>query len=308
MQRKHASETITKYNFGKEMYKLKISTIHLIKDSLLILVGIISAGFGLESFLLPNGFIDGGVTGISLLVSELTNFPLQILLVVINIPFIIIGFTQIGKPFAIKSIVAIIGLALAITFIHYPVITSDKLLVAVFGGFFIGLGIGFAVRGGGVLDGTEVLAIYLSKRTGLTIGDIILIFNIIIFSFAAYMLSIETALYSILTYLAASKTVDFVIEGIEEYMGVTIVSSHSDEIRSMIIEQLGRGVTIYNGKRGFGKHGHTLNPIDIIFTVVTRLEIAKLQSEVNKIDPNAFIVMNSIKDTKGGMIKKRPLH
>lgn len=308
MQRKHASETITKYNFGKEMYKLKISTIHLIKDSLLILVGIISAGFGLESFLLPNGFIDGGVTGISLLVSELTNFPLQILLVVINIPFIIIGFTQIGKPFAIKSIVAIIGLALAITFIHYPVITSDKLLVAVFGGFFIGLGIGFAVRGGGVLDGTEVLAIYLSKRTGLTIGDIILIFNIIIFSFAAYMLSIETALYSILTYLAASKTVDFVIEGIEEYMGVTIISSHSDEIRSMIIEQLGRGVTIYNGKRGFGKHGHTLNPIDIIFTVVTRLEIAKLQSEVNKIDPNAFIVMNSIKDTKGGMIKKRPLH
>lgn len=308
MQRKHASETITKYHFGKEMYKFKISAIHLIKDSLLILVGIISAGFGLESFLLPNSFIDGGVTGMSLLATELTNYPLQILLIVINIPFIIIGFTQIGKPFAIKSVVAIIGLALAITFIHYPVITSDKLLVAVFGGFFIGLGIGFAVRGGGVLDGTEVLAIYLSKRTGLTIGDIILLFNIIIFSFAAYLLSIETALYSILTYLAASKTVDFVIEGIEEYTGVTIVSSHSDEIRTMIIEQLGRGVTIYNGKRGYGRHGHNLNPTDIVFTVVTRLEIAKLQSEVDKIDPNAFMVMNSIKDTKGGMIKKRPLH
>lgn len=308
MQRKHVAETITKYNFGKEMYKFKISSIHLIKDSLLILVGIISAGFGLESFLLPNSFIDGGVTGISLLATELTGYPLPILIVVINIPFIIIGLTQIGKPFAIKSVIAIIGLALAITFIHYPVITSDKLLVAVFGGFFIGLGIGFAVRGGGVLDGTEVLAIYLSRRTGLTIGDVILIFNIIIFSFAAYVLSVETALYSILTYLAASKTVDFVIEGIEEYTGVTIVSSHSDEIRLMIVEKLGRGVTIYNGKRGFGKHGHNLNPTDIVFTVVTRLEIAKLQSEVDKIDSNAFMVMNSIKDTKGGMIKKRPLH
>jgi len=308
MGRKHIPQKVSKYNFGKEMYELKVSFVHLIKDSLLILVGIISAGFGLAGFLLPNSFVDGGVTGISLLATELTHYPLPILIVVINIPFIIIGLTQIGKPFAIKSIAAIIGLALAITFIHYPVITSDKLLVSVFGGFFIGLGIGFAVRGGGVLDGTEVLAIYLSKRTGLTIGDIILLFNIVIFSFSAYVLSVETALYSILTYLAASKTVDFVIEGVEEYTGVTIVSSHSEEIRLMVIEKLGRGVTIYKGKRGFGKQGDNLNPTDIIFTVVTRLEIAKLESEVDKIDPAAFIVMNSIKDTKGGMIKKRPLH
>ena len=177
-----------------------------------------------------------------------------------------------------------------------------------FGGFFIGLGIGFAVRGGGVLDGTEVLAIYLSKRTGLTIGDIILVFNIIIFALASYVLSIETALYSILTYLAASKTVDFVIEGLEEYTGVTIISPHSDEIRLMIIEKIGRGVTIYNGKRGYGKRGENLNHVDIVFTVITRLEIAKLRVEIDKIDSSAFIVMNSIKDTKGGMIKKRPLH
>lgn len=305
---KKQGEEISKYDSAKEFYKFKISLIHLFKDSLLMLVGIIAAGFGLESFLLPNSFIDGGVTGISLLTSEITKLPLALLILVINIPFIILGFTQIGKTFAVKSIIAIIGLALAITFIHYPIITSDKLLVSVFGGFFLGAGIGFTMRGGGVLDGTEVLAIYLTKRTGLTIGDIILVFNIFIFSVAAYLLSIETALYSILTYLAASRTVDFVIAGVEEYTGVTIVSSHSEEIRSMIIEKLGRGVTIYKGERGFGKRGENVNKVNIIYSVITRLEIAKLKTEIDKIDPNAFIVMSVIKDTKGGMIKKRPLH
>lgn len=293
------------YNFGKELYKLKVTVTHLLKDFFLIGVGIAAAGFGLESFLLPNSFIDGGVTGISLLVAELTTYPLPLLIVAINIPFILIGFSQIGRPFAIKSMAAICGLALAMTFIHYPVVTSDKLLVAVFGGFFLGLGIGFAVRGGGVLDGTEVLAIFLSKRTGLTIGDIILLFNILVFSAAAYLLSIETSLYSMLTYLVASKTVDFVIEGVEEYTGVTIVTIHSERIRQMITEKLGRGVTIYNGQRGFGTHGDRPDNTQIIYTVMTRLEIAKLKTEVEKIDPNAFMVMTPVKDTKGGMIKKR---
>lgn len=306
-QNKNQKNKESKYDFAKKFYKLKVSSIHLLKDSFLIILGIISAGFGLKGFLIPNAFIDGGVTGISLLATELTKYPLPILIVVINIPFIILGFTQIGKPFAVKSIIAIIGLALAISYIHYPVVTSDKLLIAVFGGFFIGAGIGFTIRGGGVLDGTEVLAIYLAKRTGLTIGDIILVLNIIIFSIAAYLLSVETALYSILIYLAASKTVDFIITGVEEYTGITIVSSHSEEIRLMIIEKLGRGVTIYNGKRGFGKRGENLNHTEIVYTVITRLEITKLQNEVDKIDSNAFIVMNTIKDTKGGMIKKRPL-
>ncbi|HEX8517138.1 MAG TPA: YitT family protein [Bacteroidia bacterium] len=280
---------------------------HLVKDILLICIGILSAGFGLEGFLLPNSFIDGGVTGISLLMTELTGTSLSILIVLINLPFVFLGYKQIGKAFAIKSILAICGLALIISVVHYPVITADKLLVSVFGGFFIGAGIGFAVRGGAVLDGTEILAVYLTKRTGLTMGDIILIFNILIFSVAAYLLSIETALYSVLTYMVAAKTVDFVIEGVEEYIGVTIVSSHSEEIRLMIIEKMGRGVTIYSGKRGYGKRGHSLNEIDIVYSVITRLEIAKLQTETDKIDPNAFIVMNRVKDTKGGIIKKRPL-
>lgn len=306
-ENKNQQQGDSNYDLAKTFYKFKVSATHLLKDSFLMLIGLLSAGFGLKGFLLPNSFIDGGVTGISMLTSELTKFPLPILIIVINIPFILLGYTQIGKAFALKSIFAISGLALAITFIHFPIITSDKLLIAVFGGFFLGGGIGFTMRGGGVLDGTEVLAIYTGKRTGLTIGDIILVFNIIIFSFAAYFLSIETALYSILTYLAASKTIDFVITGIEEYTGVTIVSSHSEEVRCMIVEKLGRGVTIYNGKRGFGKRGENLNHMDIVYTVITRLEIAKLQTEVDKIDPNAFIVMNTIKDTKGGMIKKRSL-
>jgi len=293
------------YNLEKEVSKYKITILHLLRDSFLLSIGVVSAGFGLKSFLLPNSFIDGGVTGISLLLTNITKFNLPFLIVVINIPFIIMGFKQVGKAFAIRSAIAILGLALAITFIEYPVITSDKLLVAVFGGIFLGAGIGFAIRGGGVLDGTEILAISLSKKTGLTIGDIILIFNIIIFSFAAYVLSVEVALYSILTYLAASKMVDYIIVGFEEYTGVTIISSHSEELRVMIIEKLGHGVTIYNGKRGFGKKGDNLNPTNIIYTVVTRLEIGKLQTEVKKIDEAAFIVMNPVKDTAGGMIKKK---
>ncbi|MDZ4148798.1 MAG: YitT family protein [Flavobacteriaceae bacterium] len=298
---------ISSYKQGKRAYELKIIIDRLLKDSFLIVLGVLSAGFGLKGFLLPNNFIDGGVTGISLLTSFITGISLSILIIAINIPFLYMGYRQIGKNFAIKSAVGIVLLALAILFIEYPVITSDKLLVAVFGGFFLGLGIGFSIRGGSVLDGTEVLAIYLNKKTGLTIGDIILLFNILIFSFAAYLLSVETALYSILTYLSASKTIDFVVEGIEEYTSITVVSTHSDEIRLMIIEKMKKGVTIYSGKRGFGRKGENLNQTDIIFTVVTRLEIGKIQTEIKKIDPNAFIVMSNIKETHGGMIKKRPL-
>lgn len=307
LKKNHPGERISNYDVAKEFFKLRVTITHLFKDAILIGLGIISAGFGLKGFLLPNNFIDGGVTGISLLTTAVTGFSLPILIIVINLPFMILGYAQISKSFAFKSIAAILGLALALALIDYPVITSDKLLISVFGGFFLGAGIGLSIRGGGVLDGTEVLAIHLSRRTGLTIGDIILVFNIGIFSVAAYLLSIEIALYSILTYLAASKTVDFIVEGVEEYTGVTIISTHSEEIRLMITEKMRRGVTIYNGKRGYGKRGVNLDPSDIVYTVITRLEIARLKAETEKIDPNAFIVMSSVKDTSGGMIKKRPL-
>ncbi len=278
-----------------------------IKDAIFIIIGVISAGFGLKGFLLPNEFIDGGAMGISLLISETTKFSLSILIVAVNLPFLVLGYSQISKEFVIKSILAIILLAIVVHFVPYPLITSDKLLIAVFGGFFLGAGIGLAIRGGSVIDGTEVLAIFLSKKTGLTIGDIVLIFNIIIFSFGAYILSIEIALYAILTYLAASKTINFIIEGIEEYTGITIISEHSDQIRLMITEKLGRGVTLYNGRGGYERKGESSKQIDIIYTVITRLEIARLKNEVEKIDTKAFITMSSIKDMKGGMIKKRSL-
>lgn len=295
----------TSFEIASGYRELKIVARDFLRDVLLIVFGIIAAAFGLESFLLPNNFIDGGVTGISLLISEITAVPLSLLIVLINIPFLVLALNVVSRQFALKASLAIIGLALALAFIQFPEVTHDKLLVAVFGGFFIGAGIGLSVRGGAVLDGTEVLAIYISRKIGATVGDIIIIINLLIFSSAAYFLSIETALYSLLTYLAASKTLDFVIEGIEEYTGVTIVSSHSEEIRQMVIEKMERGVTVYRGRRGFGRHGHT-HEIDIVFIVITRLEINKLNTEIERIDPNAFVVMNSIKDTKGGMIKKHP--
>ena len=288
--------------FEKAIKNTKVEFSHLIRDSFFILLGVLSAGFGLKGFLLPNMFIDGGVMGISLTIAELTEIPLSVLIVVINLPFLILGFSTISRQFAFKSIIAIVLLAISVHFIPYPIITNDKLLIAIFGGFFLGLGIGLAIRGGSVIDGTEVLAIFISKRTSLTIGDVILIFNVIIFLVAAYVFTIEISLYAMLTYLAASKTVDFVVSGIEEYVGVTIISDSSEEIRLAIIEKLGRGCTIY-----FGKRGQTLEQTEIVYTLITRLELAKLHTEIDKIDKDAFVVMHSIKDAKGGMIKKRPL-
>jgi uncharacterized membrane-anchored protein YitT (DUF2179 family) len=278
-----------------------------IRSALFITIGVLSAGFGLKGFLMPNDFIDGGVTGISLLINAKTNFPLSPLIIVLNIPFILLGWQQISKFFSIKSIVAIGMLAIAVALVPYPVVTDDKLLIAVFGGFFLGAGSGLAIRGGAVIDGTEILAISMSRRQSLSVGDFILIFNIIIFCAAAYMLSVEVALYAILTYLSASKTVDFLLEGVEEFTGVTIISDRNEQIADFLKKKMGRGITLYSGKKGFGKRGESDLPTDILFTVITRLEVSRLTNEIDKIDPTAFVVMHSIRDSKGGMVKKRPL-
>jgi len=296
----------TPLELARGFREFKITLVRSIQDVFLIALGIGSAAFGLEGFLLPNKFIDGGATGISLLISETTGAPLYVLVVLVNIPFVFLAYKVIGKQFAIKTAFAISGLAFCIATFHFPEVTHDKLLVAIFGGFFLGAGIGLSVRGGAVIDGSEVLAIFLSKKFGTTMGDVVIIINILIFSAAAYLLEIETAMYALITYMSASKTLDFIIEGIEEYTSVTIISSHSHEIREMIINKMGRGVTLYTGKSGFGKTGETRN-VDVVFTVITRLELNKLKTELKKIDPNAFVVMSSVKDTTGGMIKKRPL-
>ncbi|MFY7651918.1 MAG: YitT family protein [Chitinophagaceae bacterium] len=299
-------ELYSNFELALGFRELKIIIASLIKDVALVGLGIFCAAFGLKGFLIPNNFIDGGATGISLLIAEISKAPLYIVLPIINIPFIFLGIKVVNTQFAIKTALAISGLAICVATLSFPDVTHDKLLVAIFGGFLLGAGIGFSVRGGAVIDGTEVLALYLSKKLGSTIGDIIVLINIIIFSSAAYLLSIETAMYSMITYIAASKTLDFIVEGIEDYTGITIISSHHEEIRQMIIHKLGRGVTVYSGKKGYGKKGET-QATEIIYTVITRLELSRMNTEIEKIDPHAFVVMSSVKDTKGGMIKKRAL-
>ncbi|MBX6380365.1 MAG: YitT family protein [Thermoflavifilum aggregans] len=278
------------------------------KEVLYLIAGIFSAGFGLKGFLLPGHFLDGGVTGISLLLRFVTGYPLSLLLVIINIPFVLMGYRQISRTFAIKSILGIIGLAICIELVHFPVVTSDKLLIAVFGGFFIGAGSGLAMRGGGVLDGTEILSVFVSRHTVFTVGDIIAVLNVCIFSVAAFVINVETALYAMLTYLSASKTVDYLVNGIEEYVGVMIISDHSEIIRRVLIHKLGKGITIYKGRKGMTRSGQSTQELDIIYTVVTRLEVQRLNNEILQIDDKAFIVQTPVIDTKGGMIRRRPLH
>ncbi|MDO5977950.1 YitT family protein [Flavivirga spongiicola] len=306
LEKKQVNKPVSKKQIVPLVRKFQIELSHAIKEYLFITIGVFSAGFGLKGFLLPNQFIDGGATGISLLLENVTPLKLGVLLLLVNLPFLILASKTISIKFALKSIAAISFLAVVVHFIDYPTVTDDKLLIAVFGGFFLGLGIGMSMRGGSVIDGTEVLAIFLSRKLSLTIGDVLLLINIIIFSVGAYILSIETALYAILTYLVAAKTVDFVVDGVEEYVGVTIISDKHEAIRVMLIEKLRRACTIYAGKGGFGKQGNGYDK-DIIYTVVTRLELAKLQTEIDKIDRKAFIIMGIVKDLKGGMIKKKPM-
>jgi len=299
------SERVSEYALLREFDRVKTRSKQLATSIMLMIFGVCSAATGLLGFLLPSHLIDGGAVGIALLTAAVTGWPFSILFALISMPFILMAYRAIGPGFAARAAFSIITLAIVVELVSIPMITEDRLLVAVFGGFFLGLGIGLVMRGGGVLDGTEVMAIMVTRRLSLTVGDMILIINVIIFSVAAWMLSIETALYSMLTYLAASRTVDFILEGIEEYTAVTIISPRSEEIRVMITEKLGRGVTIYKGKRGFGTHGHRQSDVDIIFTVITRLEVNRLTSEIQLIDKSAFVVMQSVKDTRGGMIKKR---
>jgi uncharacterized membrane-anchored protein YitT (DUF2179 family) len=270
-------------------------------NAALIALGIFSAGLGLKGFLLSSHFIDGGVTGISMLLANVMGWPLSVLILVINLPFIALGYRQIGRAFAIKSTLAIAGLALCLAFVKYPDVTADKLLTAVFGGFFIGAGIGLAIRGGAVLDGTEIAALLISKSSShlLKVGDVILLLNIVIFSAAAFFLGIEVALYSMLTYFAASKTVDFLIHGVDEYTAVIIMSERSEEIRQVILCELERGVTIYKGRGGMSKEDH-----DILFCVVTRLEIGRIKTAAHRVDVNAFIIVHRLADAEGGVIRK----
>ena len=273
-------------------------------NALLIVLGILSAAMGLKGFLLSSNFIDGGVTGVSMLLAKLTAAPLSVWLPLVNAPFVVVGYRQMGRAFAVRSVLAIAGLAGALATIHVPDVTPDLLLTAVFGGLFIGGGIGLAVRGGAVLDGTEIAALLISKRSHLLkVGDVILLFNVVLFLAAMSVLGIEPALYSILTYVTAARTLDFVIYGVEEYTAITIVSSQSVAIRERITGELERGVTVY---RGYG--GLTGAEQQILYCVVTRLEIGKIKAIVHALDEHAFIVSHALADAEGGVVKRAPLH
>ena len=270
----------------------------------LIILGIFSAAFGIKGFLLSSRFIDGGVTGVSMLISEVAHFPLAILIALINLPFIALGYKQIGKKFALKGVLTIAGLSVVLAFINFPDVTPDKLLTAVFGGFFIGAGIGLAIRGGSILDGTEIAALLISKKSSvLKVADIILIFNILIFVAAAFFLSIDSAMYSILTYFAASKTIDFLLYGIEEFHAVIITSNCHEAIKNVLTKDLGRSVTIYKGQGGTSDTER-----DILYIVVTRLEIGAIKTAVKEIDPHAFIIVHNISDVEGGLLKRNDFH
>ena len=288
-------------------HQSKISA--LLNEWGLIVLGALSASYGLNGFLVPNEVYDGGVSGVALILHDLYHLDLSLLLIFLNAPIIILSYFNTGKNFAIKTMAAIGLLSAFVHFIPHPVATHDFVLVAVFGGFFLGLGVGLAMRGGCVLDGSEILAIHTTKKTSFTISEIILGINVLIFSFAALAFGLERALYSVLTYMAASQTIGYVVEGIEAYTGVTIISEHSEIIKRKLVNEMGRGITVYKGERGFLPDNFEVSEdCDIIFTVITRLELSKLKSLVQKADPKSFVFANTIKEASGGIIKRKKNH
>ena len=278
-------------------------------DMILTISGIVMAGIALKLFLVPNHFFDGGITGISLLVHEIYDLNLGMVILVLNLPLIAVGYFTVGKRFAFRTLISIILLGISLLLIPNHAMTADKFLISIFGGAFLGIGIGLIMRTGAALDGIEVLALYTIKRTSFTITEIILAINILIFTIAGFRFGIETALYSILTYFAATRCIDYVVEGLQAYTGVTIVSGKSDAIKYQLVNKLRRGITVYKGERGFlpGKFDVSAE-CDIIFTVITRLEMRKLKNLVYEVDPNAFVFANTIKEASGGVLKRRHKH
>lgn len=267
-----------------------------------ITIGILFASIGLKAFLLPNGFLDGGVTGIALLINSQFNINLSLLLVLLSIPFLVIAYYTVSKRVVLKSILSIIGLAISIELETFGTITEDKLLISIFGGLFLGLGIGITIRNGAVLDGSEILGIFLNDRFGISIGQIILMFNIILFTITATVISIEVALYSILTFVVTAKVTDFIIKGFEDFIGVMIVSKESVEIQKSIIQNLGSGMTIYQGQKGVGSNG-TIDNILIIHTIINRIDIRKMNRIIDVIDQDAFVVEYDVNNIKGGVLR-----
>ncbi len=314
---KNEREEVKQKHLQELNLKIESSIVHnkenqfaeLMQDFIFMIVGVLFAGFALKCFLVPNHFFDGGITGISLLLHEFYHLNLAMLIILLNIPLIATSYFSVSRRFAIRMTMGVLMLGICLRFLPEFAVTSDKLLISIFGGVFLGIGVGLNMRAGAALDGIEVLALYTLKKTSFTISEIILAINILIFTIAAFEKGIETALYSILTYFAATRMIDYVVEGIQAYTGVTIISSKSEVIKYQLVNNLGRGITVYKGERGFlpGKF-EISSDCDIIFTVITRLELRKLKNLVYEVDSNAFVFANTIKEASGGVIKRRKTH
>ena len=266
-------------------------------------IAIVLASIGLKAFLLPNGFLDGGVTGISILLNKITGFEISIILPVISIPFFVIGWFTVSKRIVIRSLISVLILSLVIHFENFQPITDDKLLISIFGGLFLGAGIGIAIKNGSVLDGSEILGIFVNERTGISIGLIIFWFNVVLFLLAGFLISLEVAMYSVLTYIITAKTIDLILEGFEDYVGLMIVTSKSGEMQKTLLKDIGQGMTIYQGTKGYGSQGEKQN-LEIIHTVVNRIDTKKVYRVLKKVDKDAFVIEFDVNKVSGGVLRK----
>jgi uncharacterized membrane-anchored protein YitT (DUF2179 family) len=283
--------------------------LYTFKSFILMLVGVMCAVFALKGFMMPNAFLDGGVTGISLLLHELYHIPFSVLVLPINLLFLIPAYKFVGKPFAIRSFIAVIFLAVGVHIFQIEPVTTDKLLIAIFGGCFIGLGMGLVIRSGAALDGFEILAAFTTRKSGFSMSEVILSFNSIIFLTAAFKFGIESAMYSLITYFAALKMADYVVDGIEEYISLTIISKESEKIKSVLVNDFGKGITVYKGERGYLPGAFEVRAdCDIIVTIVTRLELVDIHEAIVLVDEKAFVYTYKIKETKGGVLKRKSSH
>jgi len=282
----------------------KLTRIKFLRRIIFMLIGSVLFSVGLEIFLVPNNIIDGGIVGISIIISHLTGLPLGIFLVILNLPFLLLGYKQIGKTFAFSTLFSVIIMSIGSSLLH-PVqaITIDPLLAAVFGGITLGIGVGLVIRSGGSLDGSEIVAILVSKKTPFSVGEIVMFINFFILGSAGFVFGWDHAMYSLIAYYIAFKLIDITIEGLDQSKSVWIISDESEQIGEAITQRLGRGVTYLMGEGAF-----TGNDKKVIFSVITRLEEAKLKSIVDELDPRAFLAIGNIHDVKGGRFKKKDIH
>lgn len=288
---------------------LDLNNIFSLKSFLLKLIGVVCAVVAIKGFMIPNHFLDGGLLGISILIHEFYHIDVWIPLLLLNIPFVIIGYKKIGKNFALHALLSLILLGIALNLIPVPAVTKDHFLVAAFGGVFVGLGIGFVIRGGGVIDGLEVIAEYTNKRFGLTTTEIIMAINTSIFLIIAFFLGIEKAMYSILTFFTALKVSNYVVDGFEKLIILTIISPNDQLIKDLVVNTFNKPITVYKGERGNLPGSFDVkHDCEIITTVVTRLEVHKIKKAITEKDPKAFMFVQNINEVNGGLISRDSGH